>query len=499
MKSIKRIKDMKKIFSFIALLAGVTMLTSCGNDDATYTPVPVLEVSNADVLFEAEGGTGSITVNASGNVAAVVESGSWLSASVNGNTVNLSAPLNSSLNGRSAKVVITADGNKAEVTATQKGSVYGLAEGWEYTVTDAANASVNVPVVHTESVIVESLTEWLTARFNDATSNIEVVAQSNESEKARVGYVAFKTGIISDTIAVVQKGIVFVVNPATLSVSSEGSSETVTIQHSRPVQVIAAPEWVELKGADKAGTLTMTITIAENTGGTRTGEITLTSGPLEKKISIAQAGAEAEEGPTFADEVYGQYAFVYYDAFETEDWYYYDTEITAEGLTIYFPTSATVTVPYTIPLDIDNVGRQVKAGPNGSYLGTFADTYYVYLGWLNMTTGLSPFDVRSMAIGTLSTEEEDGELTTYLEWGGTFGDQEIEGWVLQAHASPEYSADSYIGGLSFLVNPYMMKLDSGEDAAAARRRAPSSRVIYSRGHKVYPAKTSSHGPLKQMK
>ena len=89
----------------------------------------------------------------------------------------------------------------------------------------------------------------------------------------------------------------------------------------------------------------MTITIAENTGGTRTGEITLTSGPLEKKISIAQAGAEAEEGPTFADEVYGQYAFVYYDAFETEDWYYYDAEITAEGLTIYFPTSATVTVP----------------------------------------------------------------------------------------------------------------------------------------------------------
>lgn len=490
---------MKKIFCFIALLAGVTMFTSCGEDDATYTAVPVLEVSNANVFFEAEGGTGSITVNASGNVSAVVESGSWLSASVSGNTVNLSAPLNSSLIGRSAKVVITANGTKAEVTATQKGSIYGLAEGWEYTVTDAADASVNVPVVHTEAVFVESLTEWLTARFNDATNNIEVVAQSNESEEDRVGYVAFKTGIIKDTIAVTQKGIVFVIDHASITASSDGKKDTITVKHSRPIKITAAPEWVELKGSDKNGTLTMYVTIAENTGAARTGEITLTSGPLEKKISIAQEEATTEEGPTFADEVYGQYMFVYYDAAGTQDWAYFDAEITEEGLTLYYPATATVILPYTIPLEIDKANRQVKAGPNGSFLGMYGSSYYIYLGWYNMSTGASGFGDSGMAIGTLSTEEEEGELTTYMDWGGMFGDNEIEGWMLQAFVAPEYSADYYGGALDYLIYPYMVKVEASEESAAARHRAPSARVINSRGHKVYPAKFNPNGLLKKMK
>ena len=55
---------MKKILSFIVLLAGVTMFTSCGEDDATYTaPIP-LEVSDVNVLFESEGGTGTISLRA---------------------------------------------------------------------------------------------------------------------------------------------------------------------------------------------------------------------------------------------------------------------------------------------------------------------------------------------------------------------------------------------------------------------------------------------------
>jgi hypothetical protein len=38
---------MKKILCLIVLLAGVTMFTSCGDDDATYTSIPKLEVSKA--------------------------------------------------------------------------------------------------------------------------------------------------------------------------------------------------------------------------------------------------------------------------------------------------------------------------------------------------------------------------------------------------------------------------------------------------------------------
>ena len=56
---------MKKILCFILLLAGVTMVTSCGEDDATYTPIAPLEILSNNVLFETAGGTGTITVNTS--------------------------------------------------------------------------------------------------------------------------------------------------------------------------------------------------------------------------------------------------------------------------------------------------------------------------------------------------------------------------------------------------------------------------------------------------
>ena len=87
---------MKKILSFIVLLAGVISFTSCGDDDATYTAIQKLEVSQADVMFAAEGGTGSITVNTSAAVTATAE-GSWLTVAANGNQVTVTAPLNSSL------------------------------------------------------------------------------------------------------------------------------------------------------------------------------------------------------------------------------------------------------------------------------------------------------------------------------------------------------------------------------------------------------------------
>ena len=66
------------------------MFTACGNDDATYEPAPKLEVASADVLFEADGGDGSVVVNASGTVSATTDA-SWLTLSVQGNKVAVKA------------------------------------------------------------------------------------------------------------------------------------------------------------------------------------------------------------------------------------------------------------------------------------------------------------------------------------------------------------------------------------------------------------------------
>ena len=95
---------MKKIFSFLVLLAGVASFTSCSDKDATYTAPTPLTISNANVLFGAGGGDGSIVTAAQSAVTATTDA-QWISLSTNGGTVTVTAQPNASLEARSAKIV----------------------------------------------------------------------------------------------------------------------------------------------------------------------------------------------------------------------------------------------------------------------------------------------------------------------------------------------------------------------------------------------------------
>ena len=282
---------MKKILSFIVLLAGVISFTSCGDDDATYTAIQKLEVSQADVMFAAEGGTGSITVNTSAAVTATAE-GSWLTVAANGNQVTVTAPLNSSLDGRSAKIIIKAGDAQAIVTATQKGSIYGVAGGLDYTVADAANSSVAVPVVHTSPVTVKSLTDWLTAKFNTETNQIEIVAAANDEKTKREGYVAFETGIIKDTLTIVQDAFVFEVGTDSIAMPTEGGVQKVGIKHSRTVTLATDADWITCKLDTKTDSIA--VTVAANDGEARLGVITVKTSQFEKTIKVYQEEKEPD-------------------------------------------------------------------------------------------------------------------------------------------------------------------------------------------------------------
>ena len=193
---------MKKLYSFFVLLAAVTMFTACGDDDATYTPTPILEVSNADLIFEATGGNGTIQVNTTGTLTATTES-SWVTLSVSGNTVNVTVAENPTLNGRSATIKLTANGITSQVSATQKGGTYGLIDGTTFSFDNRAR-NLNLALVHTSAVKVESLCNWLTASFNTSTDEFEIKVDENDSGWRRTGKIAFQTGDIRDTITISQ-------------------------------------------------------------------------------------------------------------------------------------------------------------------------------------------------------------------------------------------------------------------------------------------------------
>ena len=471
---------MKKIFSFIVLLAGVAMFTACGDDDATFTATPKLEVTDANVLFEADGGTGFVTVNSSSAVTATIPAEcDWLTLSVSGNKVTITAATNASLNGRSAKIVLKADGAESSVTATQKGSIYGLVGGYEYSVADTANARVNIPVVHSIAVNVESLADWLQASFDDANSEIVVTAASNDDINPRTGLVAFSTGSVQDTVMITQKGMIFNIEAEDTTVTNAATKVAIKIQHSKPVVVESKTEWITVTTSDKNGVMTLTLNVAANESGIRKGAVSVKSGQVETMISVSQYD--------FAQEVMGSYMLVYYDT-SKNSWYYYNAVMDAEKLSFDLPVSATMSLTYEIPVNIDANKRVILAGPCSSFVGMYS-SYYIYLVFRSAQGYWSGYtNTTALAEGKMSVEEEqDGDSTetvVYVDWGGTFGSYDIDAWALRAMKAEGFSEANNAGYLASLFYPYMIKVPA---AGAPARAAAKNGVHYFRGHKVYPA------------
>ena len=409
---------MKKLYSLIALLAAVTLFTACGDDDATYSPTPKLEVTAVDVLFEPEGGQGSITVNTASGLTATTEA-SWLTLTVSGNQVTATADANNTLDGRSAKITLQADGAQAIVTATQKGSVYGVILSDDLLqIADTANSLTAIPVFHSGAVTVESLTDWLSASFDEESSSIVVTGQANPDKASRTGYVAFATANVKDTLAITQKG-----------------------------------------------------------------------------------------NFDFATGVLGDYMFVFrYVDEEAQDfaWTYYDAKLTADGLTIQIPVSQTMTLPYTVPVEIDADNEVVKLGPNGSFLGMYGSSYYVFLQFGAYAQGypVAPYsDNTTCVYGTLSFEQEEQEdgtpvESTYMDFAGQFDDIDINVWYFEAFDSENFEESSDKGPVDYVITPYMIQISGDEAAAPAARRAAAvqraARLMSQRPSKM----PVLHGPLK---
>ena len=442
------------------------MFTSCGKDDATYTAIPKLDVSKAEVLFESNGGTGSITINTSSPVTATTES-TWLTVSANGNVVTATAPVNGSLDGRSATIIIKAGDAQAIVTATQKGSVYGINGGLEYELSDTAQAKVSIPVVQSAGVSVTSLADWLTASFNSETSTIEVVATSNDVEEPRIGYVAFQTGNVKDTLEIAQAGLLLNLEKLSIAVPNEGGIQSVTIEHSRPVTIETSSEWIVCAFNDKTNVLS--ISIDENKALARQGTITVKSLDIEKTISVIQY-----DPASLADQIVGDYYFTYYN--DKGEMKAFAATLTEEALQL-------PALGWSIPVTIDkeNLTVSVKCG---SYVGTYS-SYFMYLLFIDETDEYwSAEDTESVATAALSLEDiGEGELTLAGDFAGTFGEDNDKFGSFYFAAFSEQSLDlsdegPYLGGLLQCYYPGLMKVPAEEEAAPAMlRRAPKVKMV----------------------
>ena len=197
---------MKKILSFLVLLAGITSLMSCGEKDATYDGIAPLTITKADVLFSADGGEGSIAASTSAAVKATTDA-KWITLSVNGSTVSVKAQPNVSLEARSAKIVLTADdGKTANVIATQHGLLLALNAKDAY-IFDMSN---NDPaIISDKSNIIfhqEISDDWI--HIEKVSEGYSISVDPNESGNYRYGSIklSFEAAQFTKTINIAQWG-----------------------------------------------------------------------------------------------------------------------------------------------------------------------------------------------------------------------------------------------------------------------------------------------------
>lgn len=436
---------MKKIFSFIALLAGVISFTSCSSDDATYQATPKLEVTSADVLFEAAGGNGNVVVNASGAVTATTTA-NWLTLSVQGNNVVVSANPNITLEGRSGLIKIVSGDTEAEVTATQKGSVYGI-PSLEYKMGDY-QASLNIDVVHNLAVTVESQADWLTAVFNEETSQIELVAEDNNEADPRVGTVIVTMGEYIDKIAVTQSGFLLEPEKEILETkNNEAETLTFAVSHSRSVTVSTEDDWITATWDAKKSIVTCEVS-ANETGWRRTGTITLTSGPVTKTVTISQFD--------FVNNIQGDYSFVYYSSGWKAMDVVLETTSETEGTLTWYGKYTTVSAPFVIPITIDASTESFQIANWQELDQTYIkdDVEYKLSVMVMVTDGSKIYRVKPASLPYMTATLVEDESGVFFDMSAEYGSYSFYALRI-GYGTGGY--DGYAGAFTTYPYCYLMK------------------------------------------
>ena len=192
---------MKRFLKIYALsLAAILGFAACDNDEFVYVPEePQINILQSDILFDANGGTGTVKIDAQGSVS-VSTSSSWCSASVSGNTITVIAEPNPTLEGRAAQIIATCNGVDTKFTAQQTGMIFSYVD--QQYVVEMAGGDIIINGKSTIPTTYEA-DDWI--KVDNGLGSYLISVGRNDSGDSRTGTVKISAGDISATITIVQK------------------------------------------------------------------------------------------------------------------------------------------------------------------------------------------------------------------------------------------------------------------------------------------------------
>lgn len=194
---------MKKIISFIVLLAGVISFTSCDNDSTNpYAHESVIQIVKADELtFNSIGGESYIEFTAPANVQ-ITANADWVTLTQQSATrVDVAVTANNDKSDRSAQVTFKSGADEVIVTVHQLGFVLRIDVPESVTYGNAAS-SHSFPMNTSGEVTVESDVDWITAYIDGDNLCYDIAA--NDQHIWRTGTVTYRSGAYENSIVIRQ-------------------------------------------------------------------------------------------------------------------------------------------------------------------------------------------------------------------------------------------------------------------------------------------------------
>lgn len=324
---------------------------------------------------------------------------------------------------------------------------------------------------------------WLNVSVSGNT--ITVSADANNSRESRHTIVVAKASNGDKAIInVSQMGTIFFVETAKFDLDDEKRAVTTNVMTSSPSQTVTVSSedsWLTGTYNSQTGTLTVNVD-ANNTGVSRTGSLTVSSGDYNSVITITQTD--------FKKDVLGEYYFVYSKNANGTQWADIPAELTTNSLKLYLTEESPLVIPIKMPNG--NKAPYELTADFGSYLGDFTlqgTTYNCYLGFdnyeYNFLGRYAAYFFKYMgatqAAISLSMNTEDNGYV----WFGGFGEGvidfdgeeygDISTWYILAMSQKEFAQANLVGSLSTMYWPYLEKVVKEEEGGAkafAKRGAP---------------------------
>lgn len=194
-------KPMKK-YLYILLAGAVLLAVACQEEKITYEIHDNITVVSQNLVFQPQGGSGEVVVEADSPVSASADR-PWCNVTTNGMTITVTVPEWNGKESRYAKITIKSGQETIDLTAQQFGEVIG---GLDMTdITSPAEGSVkefkyvsNLPVSMTSS---ES---WIHVVVDEELQVIKITVDQNTVPGTRTGVVNYSIGDHSGTFNVLQ-------------------------------------------------------------------------------------------------------------------------------------------------------------------------------------------------------------------------------------------------------------------------------------------------------